>query len=82
MHFQVTALPQDRFGAWVDAARTGGTTLDSAAYEALARQSTLAKPIIYGSVDAGLFQKIVMDTLPPGPGPRPVPRPKEDEAKP
>ena len=69
MHFDVQALPPDRFAAWVAAARTAGPTLDKAAYQALTVQSTKVQPFTYRAADPGLFAQIVNQTLPPGPGP-------------
>ena len=39
MHFDVQAVPAERFAAWIDATRNTGPTLDAASYAALARQS-------------------------------------------
>ncbi|MEO7057607.1 MAG: ubiquinol oxidase subunit II [Caldimonas sp.] len=69
MHFQVRALPADQFAAWVGATRGAGARLDSAAYTALMRQGVEPKPILYGAVEDGLFDRIVGQHIPPGPGP-------------
>ena len=71
MHFEVHALPADRFTAWVDDARKTGPTLDRASYAELARQSTVSRPFTYSQADPGLFLQIVAQAVPPGPGPRP-----------
>jgi cytochrome o ubiquinol oxidase subunit 2 len=69
MHFDVEALPADRFSAWVDATRGNGPTLTPQNYAALAMQSMKVAPFTYRDVDPNLFQKIVQQALPPGPGP-------------
>jgi cytochrome o ubiquinol oxidase subunit II len=71
MHFAVEALPADRFSAWVGATRSGGPTLTAQSYADLAKQRLSVPPFTYRDVEPGLFQKIVMQVLPPGPGPVP-----------
>src|SRR6202043_4037529 len=44
MHFDVRAVPPDRFAAWIEGTRNTGPTLDSTSYTALARQSVNASP--------------------------------------
>ena len=76
MHFQVRALDQAGFSAWIEAARGSGQTLDDVRYRALSQQS-IADPVSrFGAVDRGLFERIVGQALPPGPGPEPAPHPK------
>jgi cytochrome o ubiquinol oxidase subunit 2 len=70
MHFDVRAVPADQFEAWVADARKSGASLDPASYAALAKQSIDAAPFTYRGVEAGLFQQIVTQKLPPGPGPQ------------
>jgi cytochrome o ubiquinol oxidase subunit 2 len=70
MHFAVKALAPDRFDAWVLQAHTKTSRLDKSAYTALAQQSIKDPISIYGSVDAGLFDRVVRGELVPGPGPR------------
>ena len=70
MHFDVKATPAGEFATWIEAARNAGPTLDAASYVALARQSVERRPFTFGSVDPGLFQKIAIQQLPPGPGPQ------------
>ncbi len=70
MHFDVLALPAERFAGWIEAVRGSGPTLDSAAYAALARQSINTRPFTFRAADPELFQQIVTQKLPPGPGPR------------
>ena len=69
MHFDVQALPADRFAAWIEAARKAGPTLDKASYQALSVQSTNVQPFTYRAADPGLFAQIVSQVVPPGPGP-------------
>jgi cytochrome o ubiquinol oxidase subunit 2 len=71
MHFDVLALPPERFAGWIEATRgAGGPTLDPGSYAALARQSINTRPFTFRAADPGLFQQIVTQKLPPGPGPR------------
>ena len=69
MHFPVRAVSDEAFAAWVERARGTGATLDRAAYAELAKQSVGDPPRGYGSVEPGLFDGIVAQTVPPGPGP-------------
>jgi cytochrome o ubiquinol oxidase subunit 2 len=69
MHFEVQAVPQDRFAAWVDATRNAGSALDAGSYTALEHQSVIARPFTYRAADSTLFPQIVAQKLPPGPGP-------------
>jgi cytochrome o ubiquinol oxidase subunit II len=71
MHFDVVAMPADRFNAWIETARGTGPTLDPKTYAELAKQSTGVPPFTYRAADAGLFQQIAAQQLPPGPGPDP-----------
>ena len=70
MHFEVLVLPQDRFDAWIEAARGAGPTLDPETYAALVKQSANVSPFTYRAAAPGLFRQIVAQKLPPGPGPR------------
>jgi cytochrome o ubiquinol oxidase subunit II len=70
MHFDVLALPAERFTAWIDAARVKGPSLNPETYTALTRQSMNIPPFTYSAVEPQLFQQIVTQKLPPGPGPR------------
>jgi cytochrome o ubiquinol oxidase subunit II len=70
MHFDVQAVPAERFAAWIEATRNAGPTLDAGSYAALARQSMNVSPFTYRAADPELFQEIVMQKLPPGPGPQ------------
>jgi cytochrome o ubiquinol oxidase subunit II len=70
MHFDVDAVPAERFDAWVEAARAAGPTLDAASYPAFARQSMDVRPFTFRAADPALFQQIVSHKLPPAPGPQ------------
>jgi cytochrome o ubiquinol oxidase subunit 2 len=70
MHFNVLALPADRFADWIEATRNTGTALDAERYAALAKQSVNATPFTFRAADPELFQQIVTQKLPPGPGPQ------------
>jgi cytochrome o ubiquinol oxidase subunit 2 len=71
MHFTLSAVSPSLFTAWVAKARLAGPVLDAANYRGLSRQSLNVAPFSFRSTEAGLFQQIVMQTLPPGPGPPP-----------
>ena len=70
MHFDVQAVPAERFAAWIDATRNTGPTLDAESYAALAKQSMNTTPFTFRAADPELFQQIVTQQLPPGPGPQ------------
>jgi cytochrome o ubiquinol oxidase subunit 2 len=70
MEFKVEALPIDGFSVWIEGTRGGrGATLNSQAYQDLAKQSMNVAPIAYSAVEPDLFHKIVTQAIPPGPGP-------------
>jgi cytochrome o ubiquinol oxidase subunit 2 len=69
MHFNAEAVAMDRFTAWANETRAGGPVLDTQSYTELARQSTGNPPSTYRDVEPDLFQRIVLQVLPPGPGP-------------
>jgi len=60
MQIAVHALPAAQFAQWVDAVRRNGPVLDWQAYSGLAKPGTVASPFTYRSVDAGLFNRIVL----------------------
>src|ERR1700738_3319823 len=51
MHFNVQAVPAERFAAWIDATRLTGPTLDARSYADLARQSVKATPFTFRAAD-------------------------------
>ena len=72
MRFDVESMPADQFAQWVAAARATGPELDDAAYRGLLRQSQNVRPYSYRAVQPGLFNRVVMQNLPPGEGPPPA----------
>jgi cytochrome o ubiquinol oxidase subunit 2 len=70
MNFETDAVPAAQFEAWVARVRGGGPALDAPGYRALARQSRHVRPFTYRAVQAGLYEAIVAQRLPPAPGPR------------
>jgi cytochrome o ubiquinol oxidase subunit II len=69
MHFLVHAVSADEFGRWLSATRQSGAALDAASYAGLARQSHDVQPFTYRSVEAGLFDAVVKQQIPPASGP-------------
>jgi len=69
MNFTVRAVPQDAFAQWVATTRQSGSALDRTSYLALCQQSSNVRPSTYRAVDAGLFNAIASQQLPPCPGP-------------
>jgi cytochrome o ubiquinol oxidase subunit II len=69
MHFLVHAVPADEFARWLNATRQSGAALDAASYGQLARQSRNVQPFTYRSVQAGLFDAVVQQQIPPAGGP-------------
>jgi cytochrome o ubiquinol oxidase subunit 2 len=64
MHFNVRAVSENGYAAWVAATRSHGPTLDSRAYAALAMPGRDVPPATYGAVDPGLFNAIVNGPAP------------------
>jgi cytochrome o ubiquinol oxidase subunit 2 len=58
MHFDVDAVPPDRFADWVASTRSAGTVLDAQAYVNLVKPSSAVAPFTYRSVAPGLFARI------------------------
>jgi cytochrome o ubiquinol oxidase subunit 2 len=69
MHFEMVAIPADRFTDWVATTRSSGPILDRQSYAELSKQSMDVKPFTYRAADPDLFAQIVRQTVPPGPGP-------------
>ena len=69
MHFEVVAKTSPEFYDWLGQTRGTGEDLTSARYIELSKQSVLPEPITFKTVEDGLFDKILDQTLPPGPGP-------------
>ena len=47
MHFDVDAVPDEKFAQWVDAARSAGAELDTKTYADLAKPSAAVAPFTY-----------------------------------
>ena len=60
MHFDVEAVPPEKFSAWVDAARNSGPELTPKTYADLAKPSAAISPFTYRAVAPGLFGSILM----------------------
>ncbi len=71
MNFNVQSMPPAQFAQWLAAVRGTGPELDDAAYRVLLRQSQNVQPYTYRAVQAGLFDRVVTQNLPPGEGPPP-----------
>ncbi len=69
MHFTLTAVPPDQFGAWVAQVKGKGGVMDRPAYVYLAPQG-LAQPATYGALQPGLFDAITSGHIPQAPGPK------------
>jgi cytochrome o ubiquinol oxidase subunit 2 len=70
MRFQVRTVSEPEFTAWTHNAQTQGTALDETSYGLLLQQTQNVQPYTYRSVEAGLFNAILTQKLPPGAGPR------------
>jgi cytochrome o ubiquinol oxidase subunit 2 len=69
MHFEVVAKSAPEFYDWLGQVRGAGEDLTSQRYIELSKQSVLPEPIAFKTVEEGLFEKVLDQTLPPGPGP-------------
>jgi cytochrome o ubiquinol oxidase subunit II len=69
MHFEVVAKTAREFYDWLGQTRATGDELTPERYIELSKQSVLPEPITFKTVADGLFDKILDQTLPPGPGP-------------
>jgi cytochrome o ubiquinol oxidase subunit II len=69
MHFEVVAKTAPEFYAWLGQTRASGEELTPERYTELSKQSVLPEPITFKTVADDLFDKILDQTLPPGPGP-------------
>jgi cytochrome o ubiquinol oxidase subunit 2 len=70
MYFDVRAVSAGDFQQWVTKAQANGPALDGQSYNNFARQSSNVAPYTFRTADAGLFEAIVSQKLPPGPGPQ------------
>ena len=69
MHFEVVAKTAAEFSDWVGQTRATGDELTPERYIELSKQSVVQEPFTFKTVADGLFDKILDQTLPPGPGP-------------
>jgi cytochrome o ubiquinol oxidase subunit II len=60
MHFNVDAMPPERFAQWVASTRSAGPELDARIYAQLAKPSAAVSPFTYRSVTPGLFDSILV----------------------
>jgi len=63
MHFNVEAVPADRFADWVAATRGSGSVLNAQSYAALVKPSQAVTPFTYRAVVADLFTKIMSTAM-------------------
>ena len=63
MHFNVDAMPPERFAQWVASTRSAGPVLDSKTYADLDKPSVAVTPFTYHSVAPGLFDSIRMASM-------------------
>jgi cytochrome o ubiquinol oxidase subunit II len=59
MHFNVDAVPSERFAQWLDTTRSAGPTLDAQAYADLVKPSSAVAPFTYRSIASSLFAGIL-----------------------
>ena len=69
MHFEVVAKTQPEFYDWLGQARASGEDLTRERYIELSKQSIVKEPFTFKTVAEDLFEKILDQTVPPGPGP-------------
>jgi cytochrome o ubiquinol oxidase subunit II len=70
MNFEMHAVTPADFAAWAEATRSTGPELDDASYRTLLRQTENVTPYTYRAVQAGLFDAVLVQKLPPGDGPQ------------
>jgi cytochrome o ubiquinol oxidase subunit II len=63
MHFNVDAVPAERFAQWLNETRSAGSTLDALSYTELAKPSQAVAPFTYRSVAPGLFTGILKTAM-------------------
>ena len=70
MSFNLHAVTDQQFAAWVKSVQADGPMLDRASYAELSKQSLNVKPYTYRSAEPGLYEDIVTQKIPSGPGPQ------------
>jgi cytochrome o ubiquinol oxidase subunit 2 len=68
MHFNVDAVPPEKFAQWVASTRSAGPLLDAQAYTDLVKPSKAVAPFTYRSIAPGLFASILSAGLQPNDG--------------
>ena len=63
MHFNVDAVPADKFAQWVDLARSAGPELNAKTYADLAKPSGAVTPFTYLAVAPDLFSSIMVSEM-------------------
>jgi cytochrome o ubiquinol oxidase subunit II len=63
MHFNVDAVPAEKFAQWVDLARSAGPELDAKTYADLAKPSGAVTPFTYRAVAPDLFGSILVSEM-------------------
>jgi cytochrome o ubiquinol oxidase subunit 2 len=58
MHFNVEAIPAEKFSEWVDATHSVGAELNATTYAELAKPSAAVTSFTYRAVAPGLFDSI------------------------
>jgi cytochrome o ubiquinol oxidase subunit II len=64
MHFNVDAVPAEKFAQWVDLARRAGPELNAKTYADLAKPSGAVAPFTYRAVAPDLFDSIMVSEVP------------------
>jgi cytochrome o ubiquinol oxidase subunit 2 len=68
MHFNVEAVPSERFAQWVASTQSAGPTLDAQTYADLVKPSKAVAPFTYRAIAPGLFAGILNAGLQPDDG--------------
>jgi cytochrome o ubiquinol oxidase subunit II len=63
MHFNVDAVPPEKFADWIASTRSAGPVLDTQAYADLVKPSKAVAPFTYRSISPGLFGGILSADL-------------------
>lgn len=66
MHFNVDAVPAEKFAQWVAEMRTSGPVLDAQSYAELAKPSQAVAPFTYRAVIPDLFNGILSTAMQSG----------------
>ena len=63
MHFNVNAVPAEKFAQWLAETRVSGQVLDAQSYAELAKPSQAVAPFTYRAVTRGLFNGILSTAM-------------------